>query len=381
MSLLSPRRARAIVVGGGVLGTWHALELLRAGFSVEHLEADAAPAGASVRNFGLVWVSGRRSGEELDAAWRSRRRWEEVAADVPGIGFRPTGSLTVALDGPQREVMQAFARQADATARAVAFLEPDEVRAANPGVRGEIAGALHCSADGIVEPRDALGGPARLPDGASRTAAVPLPPRLPRRGRRGVRAHRRGGDPVGGDIAVVATGAAYDHPPGARAGAALLRRVRLQMLETAPFATPLTTSLADADTLRYYPAYEAAPLHLLGTQSPVAADHHLQLLLVQRPDGGLTIGDTHAYGEPFDFALSEDATEELLARAGAILGARLPPVRRRWEGVYAQCTDGALCLREELRPGLWLVTGPGGRGMTCSPAIAADTLVAAGIAP
>ena len=28
------------------------------------------------------------------------------------------------------------------------------------------------------------------------------------------------------------------------------------MLETAPFAATLTTSLADADTLRYYPAYE-----------------------------------------------------------------------------------------------------------------------------
>ena len=75
------------------------------------------------------------------------------------------------------------------------------------------------------------------------------------------------------------------------------------MLETAPFAPRLTTALADADTLRYYPAYEVAPLERLGEQSPVAAAHHLQLLLVQRPDGGLTIGDTHAYGEPFDFAL------------------------------------------------------------------------------
>ncbi len=59
----------------------------------------------------------------------------------------------------------------------------------------------------------------------------------------------------------------------------------------------------------------------------------------------------------------------------------LPSVRRRWEGVYAQCTDGAVCLREEIRPGVWMVTGPGGRGMTCAPAIAADTLAAAGVAP
>ena len=152
------------------------------------------------------------------------------------------------------------------------------------------------------------------------------------------------------------------------------------MFETAPFTARLTTALADADTLRYYPAYEVVPLARLGDQDAVAADHHLQLLLVQRPDGGLTIGDTHAYHEPFDFALCEDPTGELLARARRILGVELPPVRRRWEGVYAQCTDGAVCLREQIRPSVWMVTGPGGRGMTCAPAIAADTLAAAGVA-
>ena len=152
------------------------------------------------------------------------------------------------------------------------------------------------------------------------------------------------------------------------------------MLETAPFPGTLTTSVADADSLRYYPAYEVAPLDRLSPQNPVAAEHRLQLLLVQRLDGGLTIGDTHAYEEPFDFALSEDPTEELLARAGRILGRPLPPVRRRWEGVYAQCLDGRVCLREEVEQSVWMVTGPGGRGMTCSPAIAADTLAAAGVA-
>jgi glycine/D-amino acid oxidase-like deaminating enzyme len=29
--------------------------------------------------------------------------------------------------------------------------------------------------------------------------------------------------------------------------------------------------------------------------------------------------------------------------------------------------------RQQVRDGVWLVTGPGGRGMTCSPAIAETT--------
>ena len=373
--------ARAVVVGGGIVGTWHALELVRAGFSVDHLEADAAPTGASVRNFGLVWVSGRRTGGELDAALRSRRRWEEVGAEVPGIGFRAAGSLTVAVNGAECEVMRAFARHPDADARGISFLEPSEVRERNPGIAGAIEGALYCTRDAVVEPRRALGALRRHLDASGDPDCYRFHP-----GRRVVATEASAvldskGTRWEGDLVVVATGAAYDHLPGTGAPAARLRRVRLQMLETAPFEPRLPTALADADTLRYYPAYEVAPLARLGQPGPVAADHHLQLLLVQRPDGALTIGDTHAYEEPFDFALCEDPTEELLSRATRILGADLPPVRRRWEGVYAQCTDGAVCLREEIRPGVWLVTGPGGRGMTCAPAIAADTLAAAGVAP
>jgi FAD dependent oxidoreductase TIGR03364 len=376
---MSGDRGRAIVVGGGIIGTWHAFELAEAGFSVDHLEADAGPTGASVRNFGLVWVSGRRSGAELDVARRARRRWEEVGASVPGIGFRPMSSLTIAGDASARAVMETFARHPDAAARSISFLEPDEVRACNPAVQGHTEGALHCTEDAVVEPVRALGalrahiaathGERYRFHAACRVAAV--------------EAHAlrdTAGTRWEGDVVVLATGAAYDHLPGSQAVAARLRRVRLQMLQTAPYAPTLTTSLADADTLRYYPAYESAPLARLAAQTPVAAAHHLQLLLVQRPDGGLTIGDTHAYGEPFDFALSEDPTHELLDRARRILGTELPPVQRRWEGTYAQCLDGDVCLREEMEPGVWLVTGPGGRGMTCSPAIAADTLRAAGVA-
>jgi FAD dependent oxidoreductase TIGR03364 len=367
---------RAVVVGGGVLGTWHALELCRAGFTVEHLEAEAAPAGASVRNFGLLWVSGRRSGAELEVARRSRRRWEEVAHHAPGLGFRASGSLTVAVNASERTVMEAFARHADAEERSVVFLGPDELRAVNPAVGGDIEGGLHCTDDAVVEPRLALA--------ALRGYLLERGGYTFHTGHRAVSVGERTVVETGGvvreaDLVVVATGAAFDHLPGTDHLASRLRRVRLQMLETAPFAATLSTAVADADTLRYYPAYDVVDRAPLAAQNSVAAAHHLQLLMVQRADGGLTIGDTHAFEEPFDFALAEDASLELLSRATALLGRPLPPVTRRWEGVYSQCIDGDVCLRHEIKPGVWMVTGPGGRGMTCAPGIAADTLTAAGV--
>src|SRR6202044_1081894 len=98
-----------------------------------------------------------------------------------------------------------------------------------------------------------------------------------------------------------------------------------------------------------------------------------------RADGALTIGNPHEYDEPFAFDVDSDAYDHLRARAEALLGAPIPRVQRRWAGVYRELdADGpvaghVLYHRAEVEPGVVLVTGPGGRGMTCSPAIAEET--------
>jgi glycine/D-amino acid oxidase-like deaminating enzyme len=145
------------------------------------------------------------------------------------------------------------------------------------------------------------------------------------------------------------------------------------MMQTEPLPGQLTTSVADGDSLRYYPAYDLPARQLLGPQAPAAARVSAQLLLVQRLDGGLTIGDTHSYAEPFAFDLDEDAYDHLRTRAESLLGTSLPHLRRRWAGVYSQVTGTELYHRSAPAPGIILVTGAGGRGMTCAPAIAEDT--------
>jgi glycine/D-amino acid oxidase-like deaminating enzyme len=158
-----------------------------------------------------------------------------------------------------------------------------------------------------------------------------------------------------------------------------LRRCRLQMMQTAPLGERLTTSVADGDSLRYYPAFAVPEAAALPAQSEVGAAWRSQLLISQRAGGELTVGDTHVYDEPYDFAVDEEPYEHLAARAASILGRPLPPVQRRWAGVYSQNTDASPCVRVAPEPGLVIVTGPGGRGMTLSPAIAAETFEGAGL--
>ena len=51
----------------------------------------------------------------------------------------------------------------------------------------------------------------------------------------------------------------------------------------------------------------------------------MQLLLVQRAAGGLTIGDTHVYDEPFDFAVEEHLYDELRPGPRRVLGLAAAP--------------------------------------------------------
>jgi FAD dependent oxidoreductase TIGR03364 len=368
---MSPERV--IVVGGGVIGTMHAVEGRRRGFDVTQLEADAGPRRASVRNFGLVWVSGRAAGTELALALRARELWQELGEQVKELGFRPDGSLTIAADEEELAVMAELVGEPDAAAREVEVLGADEVRRLNPAVKGDIAGAMWCRRDAIVEPGQVLGalredlarsgGYRWLPD--TRVVAVTEGSVTDQRGQsyEAERVVLCLGDQLSGIGGAV----------GADLASALIRRCRLQMMQTMADSEHLTTAVADGDSMRYYPAFDLPARAALPPPRAVTAAWAMQLLLVQRADGGLTIGDTHVYDEPFDFAVDESAYDDLKARAERILGRPLPRVVRRWAGVYSVVGDDRVYYRSQVLPGVEIVTAPAGRGMTLSPAIAEET--------
>ena len=162
-----------MVVGGGVLGTMHCWEALARGWEVVQLEKDDVPRGASVRNFGLIWVSGRAGGAELALALRARQRWEAIAAGCPGLGFRANGSLTVARTAAEADVLAAAAARPDATRRGFSLLDPAAARRVNPQLAGPLVVALHCAADAAVEPRRVL---PRVAGRLRGHRAVPLAP-------------------------------------------------------------------------------------------------------------------------------------------------------------------------------------------------------------
>jgi FAD dependent oxidoreductase TIGR03364 len=364
---------RVTIIGGGVLGTSHALEAIQRGHHVTHLEREVEARGATVRNFGLVWVSGRAH-HELATTLRSRELWERIGERIPGVGFRPAGSLTLLRTPREVAVAEQVVARDDAGARGFELLEPDRARTLNPALRGKFIAALHCSLDAAVESRQAM------PAIRAHLAATGRYRFLPGTEARSLAGTTVGDDRGGrheGDLVLMCPGATHGGLTREIAGDLPVRRVRLQMMQTDPLGEPLTTAIADGDSFRYYPGFAGSALNELRDNEPqhsIAAAGRMQLLCVQRLSGGLTIGDTHEYDEPFTFDVDDAPYDYLTELVEELLGRPLPAVRRRWAGVYSQCVDsGQLVSRTAAGDGVWVITGPGGRGMTLGPAIAEQT--------
>jgi FAD dependent oxidoreductase TIGR03364 len=363
---------RTVVVGAGILGTLHAYFALSRGAHVVHLERDLAPRGATVRNFGLIWISGRASGDELRLALRSRELWEEIGSSVPGVGFRANGSLSLVSTDAELEVARRALSRGDAAEREVALLSRAEVLERNPALRGTFEAGRYCGRDGAVESRAALGA---LRDAMSATGRYDYVPgrELVGLADHAVVDHRGERHPA--DQVWVCLGATLSGFGAELFDGEPLRRVRLNMAETQPLARTLTTSVANGDSFRYYPAFRDDAKELLEPQDPEAHRYAIQLLCQQRLHGGLTIGDTHEADEPGLFETHDAPMALIVEAARELVGRDLPPIERRWSGVYHQLepTRDEIYYRRDLASGVTAITGAGGRGMTLAPAIAEES--------
>jgi FAD dependent oxidoreductase TIGR03364 len=369
--------ARLVIVGAGIVGTSLALAAVERGHQVAHLERDVEPRGATVRSFGLLWISGRRAGRELDVALRSRVRWLELARRAPEIGLRTCGSLLLARTREELALLEEACARPDAAARGLSLVSPEAARRLNPALTGAFTSALHCSLDGVIEPRRVL------PVLRGLAAATGTYDFLP--GRTVIEADEsqvrdHAGDVHRGDLVLVCTGASVELYGADRVAAAELRTIRLQMAETVAAKRPLTTAVANADSMRYYPGFELPARDLLPPPDPAVERYEAQLLMAPRRDGSITVGDTHAFDSPGAFGSDDDAHAYLDREASAAFGSPLPAIARRWEGIYLRRCDGRDWVwREEVHPGVVAVAGTGGMGVTGSQQLALETLDASGL--
>jgi len=373
--------ADVCIVGAGIVGLAHAFEARRRDLRVVVLERDEHPVGASVRNFGHVFIGAMGDGDALQCALLARERWLELGARA-GLDVLQSGSLVIARHEDELSVMAGLARDERRGAR---LLTGAEAGLLAPIPTGGLVGALHCALDLRVDPRTAVPRLAALLErdpGALRWSAPAhdVEPGKVRCGELQVRA----------PIVIVCPGPDYRTLPAQlRPQRAGITRCKLQMLRVAaPAGRRYPPALLTGLSLLRYPGFTSQPgfsalQARLQAQRPEIVAAAIHLIVTQLPGGDLVVGDTHRYGDtPSPFG-EERLDQLVLAEARRLLGVQRLDVRERWHGVYPTAPGDPFSVSAPM-PGVRVVEVVAGVGMTTSFGLATrviDELTATVSAP
>ena len=374
---MSEARADVAVVGAGIVGLAHALAAAKRGLKVVVFERSGWAVGASVRNFGLVWPVGQPGGHLYERAIRSREIWREVAA-ASGIWCAGAGSLHLAYHGDELAVLEEYLETTpSARDEGCGLVSPAEVAGKSPAARTEgLRGALWSPTELNVDPRQAIPAIASL---LERDYGVAFRFGTTVRGVEMPVVETASGDWTA-DRVLVCGGEDFETLyPEVFAGSGITR-CRLQMLRTVPQpgGWRLGPALCSGLTLLHYDAFEhCESLETLrrrfDDEMPFAREKGVHVLLSQTARGELTIGDSHDYGLTHDPFASEKVDREILNYLETF--ARVPSleISERWQGTYPHLEDGSELVSHP-EPGVTVVNGLGGAGMTLSFGLAEENL-------
>lgn len=358
------------VVGAGICGLAHALAAARRGRRVIVIDRDLAANGASIRNFGLITVTGQEPGRSWNYAMRSREIWGDVVK-AARIGVPQRDLLVVARRHEAMDVLEAF--QASDMGRECSLLRPVDL-ARHESVRSEqCAGGLHSPHELRVESRDAIPRLAAWLEEEHGVAFLrgtqvwSVCPPMIETSRGSIRA----------EAAVICPGDDFLSLEAARLVDHNLRRCTLQMMRVRPAVDDpgLPSIMSDLGLVRYrgYLGLDGADAlrARIEAEQPAHLEYGIHLIAVRSADGSQVVGDSHLYDDmPKPFASA--AIDELILSEYNAIFRQSPVALDRWTGTYA--TGPETMLRDQPRTAVHLVIITSGTGASTSFGIAEETI-------
>jgi D-hydroxyproline dehydrogenase subunit beta len=364
------RKQKIGIVGAGIVGLAHAWSASERGHDVEVFERESRAAGASIRNFGMVWPIGQPE-ETRPIAMASRERWLQLSRHA-GIWAIPCGSIHLAHRDDEWDVLNEFVELHQHTdlGKHIRALEPEACfRLSQAIVAERFQGGLYSDMELCVNPRMAI---RALPAWLHKTHGVQFhfDQAVIDIGTGWMRTAEKKHD--GFDRIVVCSGHDFESlfPDAFRDSG--IRKCKLQMMRTQSQADGwrLGPHLASGLTLRHYPSFKDCNslqrvIDRVALESPELDQFGIHVMASQNDQGHVVLGDSHEYGadiEPFD---SVEIDNLILRELQKII--RLPSwqIESRWNGIYSKCSNG-IAFENEPESSVHIMTGLGGNGMTLS---------------
>ena len=358
------------IVGAGIVGLAHAWHAHRAGLSVVVVDRELRTVGASIRNFGLVSVTGQRAGDTWRRARRSARTWRGVAAEL-NIPIGQVGCLALCHREESIALAEAFA--GTEMGEQCVLLSGKAACARMPmAVSDGLWGALYSPHELRVEPEQAIAAITQFLALAGVRFVRPTAVHHAGDGRLHTTAGTFGATRIviapGPDLVTLAANTFAD---------ADVHLCALQMMRIAPQPWRAAHTLFADWTLARYPGFaELAPAAALrasiARDEPDALAAGVHLIVVQSADGSLVVGDSHRGDDSVDPFLYDEIERIILRCLRRTVMLDDHRVVGRWQGIYPAGHDDSLIVALDASTRLVSVTS--GTGMSTAFGIAEEVL-------
>jgi len=365
-----------IIIGGGVLGTFHAYHALKKGLSVRLFEKDDRPRGASTQNFGQIVPSG------MNPKWQAfGRKSLDIYRELQrllDISLRQKGSVYLASNVEEMILLEELAHINKENGYPSQLLSSSQCLTRYPGLRKDYCcGGLFFPEEISLDPRVMVSRVLKYLEEEMGLNYHPgtqirevLAPAVRDTQNRTYKGHK----------ILVCSGNEFKALFPEQFAKSDLLAVKLQMMETLPQpGLVLGPNILTGLSIRRYESFQECPSY-----PEIAAREEadslwkkwgVHILFKQREDGSMIIGDSHHYQEAatadqLGMDIEEDITRYILQEAQKIFDLPTYKLRRQWIGKYSQCKQRDI-YQEEIEDHVYVLTGIGGKGMTAGPGYAA----------
>lgn len=363
-------RKKAIVIGAGIVGLAISRSLAIRNYSVEVFDRNAYAIGASIRNFGMIWPVGQSEGKLFERAMISRSIWQEIC-ELTNIWYSPAGSLHLAYTDLEWQVLESFYQNVKANRNYVLLNKRGTIEKSVSANPDKLIGGLYSPDEIIVD------APLAIPSLANWLNE-----------KYSVKFHWKkfinqvDTGTVYTDDAIykadeiyVCTGPDFENLFPSLYSEHLVTKCKLQMMKTVkqPNEWKLGPSLCGGLSLTHYPSFKAADQNSLSalinhftSSMPNYVKWGIHVMIAQNSRGELVIGDSHEYGHTHDPFDKEKINKFILDYLYKFSKYPDQTISATWNGIYTKLLNGGSELILEPIPGVTIVNGLGGAGMTLS---------------